>query len=401
MPKFATKTVLILAVIAALFSFAKFDHCRNSGWGSPDVYVHACYSDLSALYADRGLNHHQWPYSSSTNSVEYPPGTAMVMWATSWLVPHSANGFTFFFDINALLIALLFIGTVLLISKMNPRFWYLLPLSPALLFSLYINWDMWAVVTAIAAIYFFDKKMYNLSALLLGISIATKFYPIVILIPIWLILYQQSKMRRVFRFSALTLGTWILINLPFAWNTPSGWWRFFKLNGERGADFGSLWYGLQLFGIRIGHINLFSLLLFILGAAAFTYSFFLNKEVPQLATVAFLIVAVFTSASKVYSPQYVVWLTPLAVLAIRNKNLRRDFWIWQAGEMIYHLAVWEYLASYTGAHFGLPAGGYAFAIFIRLGTTIWFAARLIIISSTPKIQPQAPEFLSIAADGYA
>ena len=120
-----------------------------------------------------------------------------------------------------------------------------------------------------------------------------------------------------------------------------------------------------------------------------------------MATVAFLIVAVFTSTSKVYSPQYIVWLTPLAILAMGKRNLRRDFWIWQAGEAIYHLAIWEYLASYTGSHFGLPAKGYALSIFIRLATTAWFASRLITTSSTREIQPQELEFLSIATDGYA
>ena len=193
----------------------------------------------------------------------------------------------------------------------------------------------------------------------------------------------------------------LLLDLPCALCTPTGCWRLFRFVCDGGAYFGSLWYGLQLLGVRIGQVNFFALLFFFVGAAAFAYFYFQTKEVPEFATMAFLIVAVFTSSSKVYSPQYVVWLTPLAVLAIRDKSLRKDFWIWQAGEMIYHLAVWEYLASYTGAHFGLPARGYALSIFIRLATTIWFASRLIKTSSTPKFQPQEPEFLSIAADGYA
>ncbi len=401
MVKYATKSMIVLALLGALLSFAKFDHCRNSGWGTPDVYVHACYSDLSALYGDRGLNTHQWPYSSDTKSVEYPPGTAMVMWASSWLVPHAATNYKFYFDVNALLIALLFIGTALIISRMNPKYWYLLPLSPAVIASLYINWDIWAVISAVAAIYYFDKRKFDRSALWLGLSIATKFFPIVLLIPIALIFYRKSKIKALIRYSVISLGSWLLLNLPFILTTPTGWWRFFKLNGERGADFGSLWYGLQLFGINIKHVNNFAVLLFLIGAAAFAYYFFLIKRVPRLATVAFLIVAVFTSTSKVYSPQYIVWLTPLAILAMGRRNLRRDFWIWQAGEAIYHLAIWEYLASYTGSHFGLPAKGYALSIFIRLATTAWFASRLITTSSTREIQPQELEFLSIATDGYA
>ena len=406
MIKYATKSMLILALVASLFSFAKFEHCRVSGWGTPDVYVHACYSDLSALFGARGLDHHAWPYSDLTDSVEYPPGTAMVMWATSWLVPHSPKGFTDYFDINAFLIALLFLGTALLISRMNPEFWYLLPLSPAVLASLYINWDMWAVISAIAAIYFFDKEKYFWSAALLGLSIATKFFPVVLLIPVALIFYRRKAIANLINYIFISGFTWLLLNLPFIVTTPHGWWRFFKLNSERGADFGSLLYGLELFGIKISSVNNFALLLFVIMTAILIYIFFLLKKVPTLAASSFLYVVAFTSASKVYSPQYVLWLTPVAILAIsslgeRARELRKDFWIWQAGELIYHLAVWEYLASYTGAHFGLPTKAYAAAIFLRLGTTFWLVARLISRSSTREIDPQELEFLSTATDGYA
>ena len=103
--RLATKSAALIALIAALLSFVKFDHCRNHGWGGSDVYIHACYSDLPALLVDRNLNIHQWPYKSPTNAVEYPPITAMVMWGTSFLVKHDFNQYRAYFDINAILIA--------------------------------------------------------------------------------------------------------------------------------------------------------------------------------------------------------------------------------------------------------------------------------------------------------
>jgi len=84
--------------------------------------------------------------------VEYPPGTAMVMWATSFLVGDGENSIRNYFDINALFIALLFLATVVLIANMKPKLWFLLPLSPAVIASLFINWDLWAVITAVAAL---------------------------------------------------------------------------------------------------------------------------------------------------------------------------------------------------------------------------------------------------------
>ena len=53
---------------------------------------------------------------------------------------------------------------------------------------------------------------------------------------------------------------------------------------------------------------------------------------PRLAQLGFLVVAGFLLVNKVYSPQYVLWLLPLAVLA---RPRWRDQLIWQATEVFY------------------------------------------------------------------
>jgi len=391
--KYATKSIIVIAFLSALFSFAKFDHCFNTNFATPDVYTHACYSDLPALFGARDLNNHAWPYASATNSVEYPPITGLVMWASA-LPTHSDRTY---FLINVELIALLLIGTVLLIAKMKPELWYLLPVAPAVIGSLYINWDMWAVASAVLAIYYFDRRLYDYSALALGLSIATKFFPIVLLAPIALIFYRRQQLRDALRYLVITVGTWLLINAPFIIFNQAGWWRFFKMNGERGVDFGSFWYALNFFGISTSNLNTLSILLFLIGIAAYAVYFFGLGQLPTLASTSFIVVAIFTISSKVYSPQYVLWLTPLAILAMRDKKDRPAFWIWQGAELIYHLAIWEYLASYSGSHFGLPAKAYAAATLTRIAATIFFAVRV----STLSKDPQNLEFLISQSGGYA
>jgi len=391
--RLATKSAIFIALIAALLSFIKFDHCRNHGWGGSDVYIHACYSDLPALLVDRNLNTHTWPYKSATNAVEYPPLTAMVMWSTSYLVKHDYNQYRTYFDINALLIILLFIFVVILLKKMSPKYWYLAPLAPAVIASLFINWDIWAVLPALLAIYWFDQKLYRRSSLALGISIATKFFPIVLLLPISLILLKNRK--ELIKYNAIALGSWISINLPFALTTPKGWFRFFKLNSERGVDWGSIWHALNIYGIKIPSLNYFSLALFVIGAMAFTIYFFKLKEFPNLAMVSIFIVAIFVTASKVYSPQYILWLTPIAVLAITSSKEVKAFWIWQGAELIYHLAIWQELASTAGAHFAIPERLYAFAILLRVCALAYFLSTLArgkLEKSPLLLPPQAHEF---------
>jgi uncharacterized membrane protein len=330
--KLIAKSAVLLAIIAALLSFIKFDYCRSNGWAPPSDYIHACYSDLPALFGERGLITNTWPYTSATNAVEYPPVTGLVMWATSFLVSDNGNKYRSYFDVNALLIALLFIASVIFLKKLKPQLWYLLPVAPAVVASLYINWDIWAVVSALAAIYYFDVGKYNKSAIALGLSIATKFFPIVLLLPIALILFRKSKVKELIMYLAITSATWLLINLPFIITTPVGWFRFFKLNSERAADWGSIWHALEIFGWKISPLNLISIIAFAILALAFMLFVYGIPEVPTLASIAFFIVAIFAITSKVYSPQYVLWLTPLAILAMVDKKDRLDFWIWQFAE---------------------------------------------------------------------
>jgi uncharacterized membrane protein len=398
--KLIAKSAVLLAIIATLISFVKFDFCRSNGWSPPADYIHACYSDFPALFGERGLITNTWPYSSPTNAVEYPPVTGLIMWGTSYLVGSGEDKFRNYFDINAILIALLFIASVIFLKKLKPQLWYLLPIAPAVIASLYINWDIWAVISALAAIYYFDVGKYKSSAVVLGLSIATKFFPIVLLLPIALILFRKSKIRELILYITYTSITWLIINLPFIITTPTGWLRFFKLNSERVADWGSIWHALEIFGFKINQLNLVSIIVFALGALAFTIFVLGIPDVPKLASIAFFIVAIFVMASKVYSPQYVLWLTPLAILAMVDKKDRLDFWIWQFAELIYHFAIWQYLAEVSGAEFAIPGGAYAAAIALRVGALTWFCLRLM-RRSTPKFGPQNLEFLSGVGQGYA
>ena len=367
-----TRILVVLAILAALLSVAKFSHCANTGWATPDQYVHACYSDLPALFEARGLSTNEWPFASDDNSVEYPVVTAMVMYATSF----AANSPVSYFNINIFFLILLFIATVLVVRKIRPEFAYLVPVAPAMIASLFINWDLWAIASMMIAIYWFDRKQYLASSVLLGISISTKFLPIFLLIPIVFIFWRDAKMKEAIKYLAITFGIWLAINLPFALTTPTGWWRFYKLNLDRGPDWGSFWLALQQLGINLTNLNYLSVLLLLIALTTIAILLFELKYTPSLASVAFFVIASVMLASKVYSPQYVLWLTTLAVIALTNSKDLHAFWLWQTTEVIYHIAIWQHLAQVTDAKFGLGPTPFAILTLLRIAGTIYLMAVL-------------------------
>ncbi len=401
----AAKTLIFLSVLASLLSFAKFDHCRNTNWAAPDSYVHACYSDIPILFSARSLDTHQWAYKGGTNAVEYPVVMGAVMWATSWIGVSRNHAEKNYFDFNAILIALLFIFSVLVVWKIRPEYAYLSALSPGVIAALYINWDLWGIVTMLLAIYFFDRKRLTLSSCLLALSIATKFFPVFLLLPIAIILWRKEEVQKAFKYLFTTFIVWLAINLPVILTTPKGWWHFYKLNLDRGSDWGSLWYALNLLGLHIRYLNyltIATLLVVLVGMLVFLLEV---DRPPKLAEVSFILLAATLCIGKVYSPQYVLWLVPLAVIALRTKGQLFAFWVWQAGEVIYHLAIWQHLALVSGTRFGLPEGGYALASLIRIATCSYFIAVLVRSAlETPPLQARIPQsradFLLGAGSSY-
>lgn len=71
-----------------------------------------------------------------------------------------------------------------------------------------------------------------------------------------------------------------------------------------------------------------------------------------------------------------LWLIPLAALA---RPRWRDFLIWQAGEVVYFLGIWLYLAYTTSGdkHQGLPVEGYQLAIAAHLLATLYLCAVVV------------------------
>jgi uncharacterized membrane protein len=96
---------------------------------------------------------------------------------------------------------------------------------------------------------------------------------------------------------------------------------------------------------------------------------------PRVAQLAFLVVAGFLLVNKVYSPQYVLWLLPLAVLA---RPRWRDLLVWQAGEVLYFAAVWLYLGEFTASSTaGQPDKLYWYAVIVRVAAELFLVVMVV------------------------
>jgi uncharacterized membrane protein len=315
--------------------------------------------------------------------MEYPVGTGYI----ASTIARFSDDFLTFFDLNALLIGTLLIATTLLLTHLAPDRWALFLFAPAVVSSLYINWDIWGVFAMVLGFLYIKRERWDLAGIWFGLSIAIKLFPIFFLpaFVIYFLLRKRSEDEGNWRsFFSYLFFTVVILNISTAITYFEGWSRFFTFNQERGVDLGSIWYAFQLlFDLTISSLNLVLLLLgllLLLISYPFAYPKLkdLNKrewDPLQLLTFgSFVSLALLFSLNKVYSPQYVIWLTPLALLSIAQSksSLERSwFWIWQVGEAIYHLGIWQYLAEYSGGT-GLSEPLYALTIVIRIATLAGF-----------------------------
>jgi uncharacterized membrane protein len=391
-------TLIFLALLATLLGIFKFSSCEGNGWATPAQYIHACYSDIPALYGERDLHKDQWSYSSTTDAVEYPVLTGTVMWIFALATPAGENEIRNYYRINIAFLAALFILIAVIVYRIRPEFAYLTTLAPAAIGSLYINWDLWAIISMMLSIYWFDRKKYKHSAVAIGVSISTKFLPVFLLLPVVLILWRRNEVKELIRYIAIAVLTFVAINLPVLLTTPEGWLRFYELNFDRGQDWGSLWYALTSLGVNLGNTNFFAILALFVSVLFVSLLIFSTKNVLTLADVSFIVLALVMIASKVYSPQYILWLVPLAVIAMSTRKDLHAFWIWQIAEVIYHVAIWQHLATVTGAKFGLPLGGYALITLIRILACLYFVG--VLVKKQAKGGQFPHEFLFKSADSY-
>jgi uncharacterized membrane protein len=343
-----------------------------------------------------------------------------------------------FFDLSwALLTACAVVVVVTTARLAGRRPWdaAMFALAPSLVLHGTTNWDLLAVALAGMALCAWAAKRPVAAGLLLGLATATKLYPVLFLLPLVLLCARAARWRQAVAVSLATVVAAVGVTLPVYLTSPSyadvqgtatkvldspldrfgdeglsalsphatvggaqatnAVYRFFELNTTRPADWDSLYLQLQhlrtdkgaLKGVRNGladlvtdrtptpkKLNLLVAVLEVVLAAGIALLALRAPRRPRLPQLLFLMTAGFLLVNKVDSPQYVLWLVPLAVLA---RPRWRPFLAWQAAEAVLLLSRFYFFVGNDKPGQGIDIDWFFAAVLLRDAILVWLMAQVV------------------------
>ncbi|MGV1004397.1 MAG: glycosyltransferase family 87 protein [Candidatus Nanopelagicales bacterium] len=387
------RVAIVVGLVVYYLGFLSKGYCLARGWGAPQRYMFLCYSDIPILYDARGIADGGFPYitapAAGQDVLEYPVLTGVFMWIAGVVTRAMGGQAREFFAVNVTLLGAFLVWTISATADtVRRRPWdaMLMALAPVVFLASFVNWDLLAVGLTAAALAAWARSRPLLAGLVLGLAVSAKFYPVVIIGPVAVLCVLRRQLPALWSFLLGTAGSYLVVNLPFMLLNFSGWVRFYSFSRTRGQDFGSIWYALSLVGIDVpaeslNNLAMAALLVLCLGIAALA---FYAPTPPRLAQLVFLTVAAFVLTNKVYSPQYMLWLLPLAVLA---RPRWRDLVAWQVFQAAYFVGIWWYLVGYGTTDKGLPTSWYVLAVGCHVFSTVWLAGMVIRDMWVPQLDP--------------
>ncbi|WP_182546543.1 glycosyltransferase family 87 protein [Halosaccharopolyspora lacisalsi] len=401
------RVILLLAVLTLAAGWLLKAPCLQThetsqgfriNWEHSRQYTAMCYTDVIPRYgmgdlAPDGV----FPYKTSwvenagtpreqNHYMEYPVLTGLFQWVNAkitdgWLTLAKAGwlpggaGVVVYFDITAFWLAAAWLATIWALTRLcRVRLWdaALAAVSPLVFMHAFTNFDALTIAFATTGLLAWARRRPVLAGVLIGLGGAAKLYPLFLLGPLLVLCLRSGRMREGTRALLGAAGAWLVVNLPIVLLYPRGWWEFFRVNSERPADPDSLYNVVSSFTGWAGFdgplgpgeaptvLNSVSLALFLLGCVAVGWLALAAPVKPRLAQLCFLLVAAFLLTNKVWSPQYSLWLVPLAVLALPRWRL---LLVW----MIVDASIWApRMYYYLGtADKGLPEEWFLGAVVVR------------------------------------
>ncbi|MEX0985419.1 MAG: glycosyltransferase 87 family protein [Actinomycetota bacterium] len=377
--KHASRAISLGAVLACVlgtmaFGIVQKAPCADGAWEANEQYRLLCYSDIVPLVGTEQLAGGRLPFldacrESENNCDEYPVLTMYFMRIAAWM---GGTGFAGFYYANALLLAgcAVAAGAALWRLAGGRALWF--ALAPTLFVYGTMNWDLLAVALATGTLVAWARGRDEMSGVLLGLGAAAKFYPALLVVPLFLQGMHDREPDRSVRILWWSAGTAIAVNLPFVLVAPNAWMEFFRFNAERTADWDSLWnIAADLWSaatLRTGVINVASAICFVMLAGGLWWAKARRDRGFHRWTLAFPIIVAFLLTNKVYSPQYGLWLLPLFVLAMPSF---RAFAAFQVADVAVFLTRFRFFGDYAGEPWGWSQRWFQVAVLVRAVILAW------------------------------
>jgi uncharacterized membrane protein len=343
------RVLLAMTCVTLALGFVQKSPCANGDWTSDKQYTHVCYSDVIPLWSDERLDVGAVPYRDT--SVEYPVLTGGFMWLTAGMtrgvhaLASSWSDVMLFGILTAVLLSLCGLvvtaGTVGAAGR-QPYHAALFALSPLLVFHAFTNWDLLAMALTSAAVWAWARRKPVAAGVLIGLGTAAKLYPVFVLIPLFILAIRTRKWAPVWWATAAAAASWLAVNLPIALAYRTGWWEFYKFSEDRPTERSTAWAMLRTLtnsnvsandapywvppGLAVACALVAALAVIVWIGLAAPYK-------PRVGQLVFLVVLAFLLTTKVWSPQYSLWLVPLLALA-------RPRWRWALVWQFTEIAVW-------------------------------------------------------------
>jgi len=418
--------LVLLTLVTCLFGWWQKSPCRVHPWEQEYQYTRACYTDVFALYFAEELSAGKTPYLE--HAVEYPVVIGGVMAVAAEVVEVLPAGVRarHFYDVTWALLtafALVVVVTTARIAGRRPWDAAMFAVAPALVLHGSTNWDLVAMALVGLGLLQWARRRPLAAGLLLGVATATKLYPVLFLVPLFALCLRAGRLRAFAVTAVAVVLTPVAVSLPVYLASPyfaadattvvaaspldrlgpdglsalaptvevdgvegvNATYRFFDLNTTRSADWDSLWFALQ--ELRGGQaldspaageapqlLNLGVAALFVLALVAVVVLALRAPRRPRLMPLLFLTVLAFLITNKVWSPQFSLWLVPLALLA---RPRWRPFLAWQAAEAVLLLSRFYFFVGRDQPGEGISTSLFLTAVAVRDIAVLVFAAFVV------------------------
>lgn len=373
--------LLLMTLATLLLGFAQKAPCADGDWSHGRAYTHMCFSDVPLLWHSEHLDSGAIPYRDT--AVEYPVLTGAALWVSATFTrgAHAIwsewSALTMFGIVTALLLsacALVVTVSTAQTARGRPYDAAIFALSPLLVLHAFSNLDLLAMAFASGALWAWARRHPVLAGVLIGLGVAAKLYPGVLLVALWILAVRTRRFEATLWASAAAALAWLAVNLPVALAYPSEWRWFYVFSEDRRAERSTLWaIGRTLVDGSLGDRDavawvppgaaVFGLL--VIGLAFVALAGLAAPVRPRTGQLAFLCVLVFLLTTKVWSQQFSLWLLPLVALARPRWRLAL---LWQLSEILVRVLTLLVLFSITsvdGLQRGIPYGWFVLAVVVR------------------------------------